>query len=461
MLPFQKEILSDAFPEPTERGTPYAERSHSEILNGLGRGNAKSELAAAGALFELVMRESADIVVAAASYSQAALVFGSAASMVAGSPTLGEVLDVQSSQIVWRDHNVPGVMARTYSRAGTNEGGRPTLMIADELHEWNDEQKERLHLVLSTGLAKRKNTLCWNITTAGVSGRDTLCERKYQLGREHPEQILLRWWSADESLDIADEAQRVQALLQANPAARDGGFLGLSRLMARYHRMPESEFRRYHLNQWAATAQAWLPLGAWQKAADTKRGKPEPGTEIVLGFDGSYSRDSTALIGCTLDGHIFVLGAWERPLHDPDWRVPRHEVDWALEKAFDDYVVRELAYDPPGWHREAEDWVSRWGENIVVEFPTNVIKRMGDACSRFYVGVTNPPGSTQKLTHDGNPALARHIQNCEPKDTVHGTIITKAYSTSSRKIDLAVAAVVAWSRATRRQEEVYTGPLVF
>ena len=35
----------------------------------------------------------------------------------------------------------------------------------------------------------------------------------------------------------------------------------------------------------------------------------------MLGFDGSYNDDSTALVGCTLDDnpHLFVAGAWEKP----------------------------------------------------------------------------------------------------------------------------------------------------
>ncbi len=33
----------------------------------------------------------------------------------------------------------------------------------------------------------------------------------------------------------------------------------------------------------------------------------------MLAFDGSASGDSTALVGCTLDGHLWVEGLWENP----------------------------------------------------------------------------------------------------------------------------------------------------
>jgi hypothetical protein len=38
----------------------------------------------------------------------------------------------------------------------------------------------------------------------------------------------------------------------------------------------------------------------------------ERGEDIVVGFDGSWSGDSTAIVACTTDGHIFVLGSWEK-----------------------------------------------------------------------------------------------------------------------------------------------------
>jgi phage terminase large subunit-like protein len=53
----------------------------------------------------------------------------------------------------------------------------------------------------------------------------------------------------------------------------------------------------------------------------------------------------------------------------------------------------------------------------------------------------------RQLTHDGDPRLARHLANCQVKPTPHGDVIVKADKDSPAKIDLAVAAVVAYSRA--------------
>ncbi|MGB2953530.1 MAG: hypothetical protein WBB74_09100 [Gaiellaceae bacterium] len=55
---------------------------------------------------------------------------------------------------------------------------------------------------------------------------------------------------------------------------------------------------------------------------------------------------------------------------------------------------------------------------------------------------------TETISHDGSPLLARHVGYCVTKTTPYGTTITKAHPDSPRKIDAAVAAVVAYERAS-------------
>jgi phage terminase large subunit-like protein len=53
----------------------------------------------------------------------------------------------------------------------------------------------------------------------------------------------------------------------------------------------------------------------------------------------------------------------------------------------------------------------------------------------------------QALTHDGDPRLARHVANCVVKPSPQGDVITKADKDSPAKIDLAVAATIAYQAA--------------
>jgi phage terminase large subunit-like protein len=56
------------------------------------------------------------------------------------------------------------------------------------------------------------------------------------------------------------------------------------------------------------------------------------------------------------------------------------------------------------------------------------------------------------LTHDGDPLLARHIDNCKLSIDNVGPRIVKESWASSRRIDAAVAFVIAYDRATSKLE---------
>ncbi len=443
LMDWQRELLVDLYARP-----------YDVALIGMPKGNAKSTLAAGIGDYELLASKrpgSPDVPVAAASFEQANLVFGSAATMLAESD-LADMVDAQDTQILVKGK--PGRMYRVAAQAGSNDGRRPSVVIKDEFHEWVGPQKERVSLVLDNGLPKRRRTLGLHITTAGVAGTDTPCERLYRVGQSGKSpRMFHRWWTASEHHDLTTDAGLMAAVLEANPAAGPGGWLDPEAICRRFYEVAEGEFRRYYLNQWTASSVAWLPLGTWDALANPK-GWPEAGAEVVLGFDGSYNRDSTALVGCTLDGYVFVVKVWERPPLDPSWQVPRYEVMDAIHASMKRWRVVELAYDPPGWHREFEELEADYGEAVVVQFPTNTRQRAAEAASRFYTAVV-----VGDLHHDGSEVLARHLRQCTTKPTPYGTVIVKEHKDSERKIDAAVAAIVAHDRATHRREAVYTGSI--
>jgi phage terminase large subunit-like protein len=147
--------------------------------------------------------------------------------------------------------------------------------------------------------------------------------------------------------------------------------------------------------------------------------------------------------------HLFVLGHWENP--DPknrEWRVPRSDVEARVAEVMGRFDVAELACDPPGWHREIEEWGDLYSA-LTAMFPHNRRSLMSEACDRFESAV-----KSQGLSHDGNPHLARHLGNAVVKEfplpgsaSGAGRYVTKDHPDSPRKIDLAVAAIVAHYRA--------------
>lgn len=443
--PFRLHPFQRAFLERLYRTDKAGRRIVRRGLLGLPKGNGKTELAAAIAIAELAgpfAPTSPLVIIAAASFEQADILFGAARTMISNGP-LSPYFEVYDTEILRRDDK-PGVMRRVAAAAGTNDGARPTCVIADELHEWVD-RRERVHLVLSNGLSKRQDALELNISTAGAN-RDSLLGRlveygeRVKAGEVDDPTFVYEWRAASDKWDLDDPEQLRKAIREANPAV-EAGFLDEDRLVARFAEIARTEFERYHLNRWVTSDEAWIAPEAWAACAD-RLSVPVDGSEIVIGFDGSASRDSTALIGCTLDGkpHLWVIGLWERDIRDSQWMVPREEVEARIAASFERYKVRSLACDPAGWFGEIAEWKARYGEPV--ETVPQVNERMAPAADAFRVAVLNG-----ELTHDGNPGLARHVANAHTRETRWGIGIRKEHSGSPKKIDAAIAAVIAFDQA--------------
>lgn len=433
-------------------------RRYSRVLWGFPKGNGKTELAAAVALAELAgpvvfagwdsqgrpkgkARISPDIPVAAASFEQAALIFGAARNMVRAGP-LTAFCEVFDTKILLKGR--PGQLYRVAAIAGSNDGKRPTFFSADEVHEWTGN-KERVYLVLSNGRAKRRDAWELAISTAGWDSQSLLGKlyahgKRIQEGLERDPGFLMEWFEADHALDLRDPAQLEQACRAANPAL--GDFLPLENVLQRYREIPEFEFRRYHLNQWVSAPERWLPFGCWEGRAVAR--VVAPGTSIMLGFDGSYSGDSTAIVGATIEPipHLFKVRAWEKPAGATDWRVDVLEVETAIEQACGTWDVRRIGCDPFRWQRSIEVLKDR-GLPVIV-WPSHQAAHMVPACAAFYEAATNA-----QLTQDGDEAFARHIANCVVRIDSRGPRITKDQKDSERRIDIAVAGVIAHDLVVR------------
>lgn len=311
-----------------------------------------------------------------------------------------------------------------------SQGINPHLVIVDEVHL---QKGDDIWSGMQMAGAARDDALLFGITTPGYD-LTGLAHGLYQAVLDGDPTIYGRVFEAPAGADLDDrEAWKI-----ANPCFSRPGFL--KALNFDRGRLPEHEFRRFRMGNWTATESAWLPYGAWDACA-SERPPPPAGARVWLGFDGSFSGDSTALVGITEDLHLFVVGAWENPGR-PGWLVPRDDVESTVVAAFDRWNVVELAADPPYWRREIAEWERRWPRRVV-EFSTGSRARMAPACTSFYSAVLE-----RVLSHDGDRRLARHVANAVVKPSPMGDFITKADKDSPAKIDLAVAAVVAFETAS-------------
>ncbi len=425
LRPFQREIITGAF----------APKIRNALVS-LPRGNGKSALAAALALAEMfVGPDSAEVLCVASDMRQAMIVLRMAKRMVELNPDLEERVQVYSDKLYLPENDA--LLLPLPAEPGALHGHDPSLLIVDELHVvtqdvWeavtsvSGKRPESLTLAISTP-ASSPDSVMWQLVEHGRSGDDPA--------------FYFREYAAPEGCAVDDrKAWRI-----GNPAlACKRPFLSEDGLEAVRRTISEARFRQLRLGQWVTGVEAWLPWGAWDACALDRTAQPRE--RVVLSFDGSASGDSTALVGCTLDGHIWIEGIWENP-GDPRWRVPREDVTRAVDVAFTKYDVAELACDPWGWRSEIEDWAKRHGEKRVIEWNTAHAARMAPATDRLYQAVV-----TNQVTQDGDPRLAAHIAHCVAKRTPMGDLVSKDKRGSPRKIDAAVAAIVAYDRSAWHQQ---------
>lgn len=424
LRPWQRQIARELFP-------PTGKRPRQSVLS-LPRGNGKSGLAAVLALYGLFADEveGAQVLVVASDERQARIVFNAARRMIELEPRLSEQCQIFTDRIY-----VPATdstLAPLPAEPAALQGWDPTLTIVDELHVVTEPVWDAMALAAG----KRDQSLTLAISTP-ADRVESIMWRLVEYGRENPQDKSFRLieYAAPDGCALDDEA----AWKAANPAM--GDFLHIDAVRATLKTTREAAFRRYRLGQWVGTADAWLPWGLWETRADTDRGTPADGTPVVLAFDGSASGDSTALMGCTLDGHVFVVAIWEAPDDDPRWRVPRREVAALIDASFQRWEVRELAADPWGWRTELEDWTSRHSGKVV-EWNTAHAGRMAPATDRLYAAVAEGT-----MTHDGDERLTAHMTNAVAKRSPMGDLVSKDKKNSTRKIDACVATIVAHDRA--------------
>lgn len=417
---------------------------HRQALIGLPRKNGKSALGSSYGLHGLVMgAPGSEVYSCAADKDQARIVFNVAKRMVQLDPQLdaeqGGIIKVYRDTLEYTDTG--SIYKVLSSEAFTKEGLNPTTIVYDELHA---APTDELYDVMRLAQGSRRDPLLIIITTAGVksdtTGQDSICYRLYQhgckvaTGEIDDPSFFMAWWGAPDGADHKDPV----VWEAANPGY--GDLIDPEDFKSVLGTVSENTFRTKRLNQWVSSIEAWLPQGAWN-ACRNDRDFVAGNRGVVLGFDGSFSGDCTALVAVTVDSEpqIKVLGLWERPSRDEEWRVPRGQVKDAIRQACRDYTVREIAWDEFLWLDAAEDLTDE-GLPVVV-FP-QTLTRMGPATQRFYEMVT-----LKKLGHDGDPRLARHLENCQIKTETRGSRLMKDAKNSPRKIDLAVASVMAVDRA--------------
>lgn len=390
----------------------------------------------------------AEIVTVATELGQAGNVYNAITYMLSEGP----LADTEGLDPGYTRTNLPegGQIIPGSGSAGAKDGQRPTFVIADETHLMFSRELRELHSVMRRNLAKRKLADPWMLETTTMyrPGQNSVAEGSHRYanaiieGRIHDDGFLYDHRQGPLLFDWDDDDQLLAALAESYGDAAKEGWIDLHRLLAeiRDPMTSEHEARRYFLNQPSKGETQWLNTEVWDACAGAEL--PPPGTTITLGFDGSLFDDATALVACTLSPEeipvIFIIGLWEAPEDQREWEVDRLAVDEKVHWAFQNFDVVRMYGDPALW----QDHLARWSHDYpkrVFEWWTNRNKAMTEATERLETAI-----KTGEVRHTGDPVLARHVGNAHVRKNRWGHTLVKDRRGSPRKIDAAMAAILAY-----------------
>lgn len=361
---------------------------------------------------------------------------------------LGMNYDVGLERITHR--SAPGVLKSLAAAPTAREGARTSFQGFDETHLFVSPRLKGAHQTMLRNMPKRFEADPWalEVTTMYEPGELSVAEstHSYALdvaeGRIKDAALLFDHRQAALVHDLSRRRELIRAIEEASGDALD--FADVPAIANEYldPTKDRQAFRRYWLNQRVKGSSRWIAPEIVDELVHPRR-RARAGAAVVLAFDGSYNRDSTALVLATIAErpHVELVAAWERPLSDAGWRVSRAAVLEKIDETLERYDVREFAPDPFGWHREIEELEERLGDTVVI-FPTNKPALMGPAATTFLEDAKDGLFSI-----DGTEVLRRHLGNCIGVTRAGYVVPTKSSTDSPDKIDGAIAAVVAYSRA--------------
>ena len=358
------------------------------------------------------------------------------------------------------------------SSPASMEGNRPTFVIQNETQWWGSgpdgkvNEGHSMAMVIEGNMSKVEGSRTLSICNAHVPGTETVAEKAYvewqDVSTGKSVDVGMMYDSIESPADtpvseIPSEKEDPDGYRQGIAQLREGlvvargdsTWLPVDDIIKSIlsTKNPITESRRKFLNQVNASEDSWLSPQHWDRIA-VPTAKLEPKDKIALGFDGSKSNDWTALVACRIsDGMLFVIKVWNPDKYGGE--VPREDVDATVHSMFASYDVVAFRADVKEFEAHIDQWGRMYKKKMRVNAsPNNPIafdmrgqqKRFAFDCERLEDAVIE-----REVAHDGNPVLRQHVLNAKRHPTNYDAIsIRKATKDSSKKIDAAVCAVLAY-----------------
>lgn len=363
-----------------------------------------------------------------------------------------------------------GEIVPSTSSSASKDGGKETFVVFDETHLYNTNSLRNMYATVSRNLRKRKLSEPWALETSTMfePGENSVAEQTFEAAGILEEGKLVasdylnvlfdhRWGFED--TDFEDAASIERALVEAY--GDFAPFQDMESKVADFFdpRKSQSELKRYFLNQVVASDDAWIDPSLWLACEldedDYNEDPWMPGDTIALGFDGSRGRkdgvaDSTALVGVRLrDGLVKVFGLWEQPpgKAGEGWEAPEDEVNERVHEVFADYKVVAFYADPARWESVIAKWEAKYRNRLRTKasLAKPISWKMNDgAKSAQAVDLLKNAIIEQEVKHFAEPDLGKHIRNARAVKKRYGVALYKPVGQEERKIDAAIATVLAW-----------------
>lgn len=364
-----------------------------------------------------------------------------------------------------------GTLETITSSAASAEGAESTFIVADETEHW----------LPANGGPELASTLIDNATKSGSRMIETANAPKPDKGSVI-EDTYKAWCDQENGKTRGDRRILFDARIAApttvleDPASlraalefvyADCPWANIDAMMTRIYspKAKADDSKRKYLNWPTAPAGAWANRQQWNRLARPDI-QVEPGERIAMFFDGSKSRDTTALMGCRIeDGHVFTIGVWapgnshkaideqgeEVSIVDVD--AVDAKVDWAMNTydvaAFFADVKEWEGFTKVTWPQRYRDQLEVWAVPAgKVQEPIAWDMRSKDYDFTMAAELVEAEIREAAFTHDGNADLTEHVFNAFRRDGRWGISVQKESPNSPRKIDACVCMIGA--RMARR-----------
>lgn len=365
-----------------------------------------------------------------------------------------ELFDIGLDRILRIDGGRPDGKAVPIAGApNARDGARTTFQGIDEPHRLYLPNHKAAVETMIANLPKRPLEDPWmcSTTTAGQPGQDSVAEDEYfeaeAIARGEVERPTFFFFhrQARDGYDLNVFEDRVEAITEASgpDVAEWSDIEGIASQWDR-PKADKTYLERVWTNRWTQMAAQAFDRNKWDALELTGERIP-PRSKIAIGFDGARMRDATALVITDIvTGFQELAGLWERPeLAEDDWEIDESEVTEKVKELMRTYRVVKMYCDPPHWNNTVGEWSVKYPDKVE-EWWTNRRRPMVQAIGDFAEAI-----DTGRISHNGDPDLARHIGNAgrQPINLLDERgnrlwILGKLHPT--RKFDACMAAILSW-----------------